>query len=425
VTAPSGDGRASEAEGLPNTAEYNDQPIDPQLMQSTVLAPQEQTPATYRPVPSESDPRATNGARCDETSRFRSLDASRWRPEYDEQAESDQHNPSMSSRPAPAAAAAPPSVGEVRLGLWGAPLSGKTTFLASLTMAVQEPVRGYSWRMSGRDDPSTKFIIDTATDFVEHREFPDATKTLSTLRWKITGVVETPKRRRFRRVKAHSEPDVSFVFEVLEAPGGATANRVDAPFRAEVQEHLRSAKGIVYLFDPVAAATAGENDPSSFTFFFAMLQRLTSSMDRSDELVQGHLPHYVAVCVTKFDDPLIFKPAMKAGYVVQSTSDSLPQVPEHLAEEYFRFVGKDDRSKRVRQLLGRYFLPERVRYFATSAAGFHLDENGAFVVGDFENTRADEAHPGRKLLRSAPSPINVLEPIVWLERQVSGRSERS
>ena len=58
-----------------------------------------------------------------------------------------------------------------RVGLWGAPGSGKTTFLAALNIAVNR-ARNQDLMIFGVDDVSTDFLVQNTAMLTQERRFP-------------------------------------------------------------------------------------------------------------------------------------------------------------------------------------------------------------------------------------------------------------
>ena len=106
-----------------------------------------------------------------------------------------------------------------RIGLWGAPGSGKTTFLAALNVAVLRG--GHNWRIFGVDDEATAFLSESTAMLTERREFPEATTNLEHRSWVMMGETEVRYGSRWRR-SARSPARGS-------APGPVTASAPPRP----------------------------------------------------------------------------------------------------------------------------------------------------------------------------------------------------
>ena len=84
--------------------------------------------------------------------------------------------------------------------------------------------------------------------------------------------------------------------------------------RGELIDGLVRSRGIIYIFDPMRESDDGD----AFDHTFGMLVQLARRMDEQASWQGGRLPHYVAVCITKFDAPpvLIDRPADGPGRAV-------------------------------------------------------------------------------------------------------------
>jgi hypothetical protein len=155
-----------------------------------------------------------------------------------------------------------------------------------------------------------------------------------------------------------------------------------------------------------------------------MLQAVYARVREAGRLVRNRLPHQVAVCVTKFDDPAFFDAAVRAGYVNQQPEGSrLPVVlPKH-GRQFFDWVCRGYRggtATMIADALQSFFHEDRVRYYATSAIGFRLNRQLIFDYNDYRNI---EIFNGVPRIRTMPRPLNVLEPLIELERRISGKKK--
>ncbi|GHG01334.1 hypothetical protein GCM10017567_15690 [Amycolatopsis bullii] len=311
------------------------------------------------------------------------------------------------------------SEADVRIGLWGAPRAGKTTYLSALRIAAQKPVMGYRWSLSGCDTASADFLNESVKRFVRDKDFPAPTRGYRTLSWRFEGTRHHPENGRFAKLRkklsvgSPQEVDIEFIVQMQDAAGETFGEGEAAKHYDGVRSHLMNADGIVYVFDPIGNE---EKATKSFDFYFETLERLKTGMREQGLLVGGKLPHFLSVCVTKFDHPAIFNAAMKAGIIYQEHEGAMPVVPSSIAPEFLRGLCRDEGSRWVCDTLESEFLPERVSYFATSAVGFHLSD-GKFNLRNFSNVAPDGQH-----FLGAAMPINVLEPIISLHRRVRGQA---
>lgn len=299
---------------------------------------------------------------------------------------------------------------DIRIGLWGAPRAGKTTYLNALNIAAQKPVMGYDWTISGCDEPSVEFLRGGVKRFVRDKKFPVATKAYQTYAWRFEGTRHRAARgrlgRRMAKLFSEAHVDSEFIVELQDVSGEAYGEVMWEQYEA-VQNHLLNSQGIVYIFDPVGNE---EERTNSFDFYYETIDRLKTRMRERGRLVGGRLPHYVSVCVTKFDHPQVFEAAMAAGHIYQADDGAMPEVPSKITAEFLRDLCRDDGTKYVCDSLENDFLRGRVEYFTTSSVGFHLTR-GHFDRQDFTNASGDG-------FRAAAHPINVLEPIISLARRI-------
>lgn len=307
--------------------------------------------------------------------------------------------------------------GQITIAVWGAPRSGKTTFLRAMPFAAQEPVSGYLWNIAGRDKASREFLKDGIKQVIRDRIFPPASVGSIPLAWKFRGKKPRQDREGIFRWFAdllHDDaagPDIEFVVEVNDVAGEVFAEKEgesQGRLREQMLDSMIRADGIVYVFDPIGTT---QDDTNSFDYYVDTVERLKERAEGLNRMVgTGQLPQHVSVCVTKLDDPLVFEAAAAAGLVYSAESDALPEVPAEFAAKVLRELCLDEGSQYVCDRLEKDFVPSRIRYYVTSAVGFH-QVDGRFDRADFGNG------VGRKF-RSVARPINVVEPIFSLYQRI-------
>lgn len=332
-----------------------------------------------------------------------------------------------------------------RVGLWGAPTSGKTTFLAALNVAVNRS-RARELMIYGVDDASTDFLVANTERLTKEREFPAATEAGQQLSWVMHMETEVPVRGRFGRQSMTTVP-LELNIDLLDEPGrvfadtgagaavatagggGAAlgfddddddvASGVASSSEDSVMDQLASCDGLLLLFDPTREWKSGD----AFNYFQGTLLRIAQRRLPDRTTPGGRLPQYVAVCATKFDDPDVYRRAKNNGYRSFSADDEymFPKVPDELAEQFFvDLVRASERGNAdlVPNALRRYFQPDRVRFFVTSAIGFYLSRRATrFQEQDFVNTVPRPG--GDPQIRGAIHPINVVEPLMWLGKSLA------
>jgi hypothetical protein len=294
-------------------------------------------------------------------------------------------------------------------GLCGASGSGKTTFLTSLSLAVaaaQKQGLG-DWSMVGAGPEATRFIEDGERDLVEHRRFPPATATPVTLRWHLWGP-DVPT--------LFGSKKINFTLDVDDVPG---VNFLPDAISDEMVARLAYADAMVFIVDPVLERRRTDSEQSNWSYIRSLINRMAEQ--HPGLLQKGKLRHHVAVCLSKFDDPQIFRAAFEEGLVDVMPGEQ-PVVPADRAGEYFAWICRwieESREAGSTQLLrdaleGR-FVRDRVRYFATSSVGFWRRVGQDFDIRDYLNI---ETVDGKHRLRGPVRPVNVLEPFIDLTARI-------
>jgi hypothetical protein len=297
----------------------------------------------------------------------------------------------------------------VRIVLWGPPASGKTTFLAALVTAVLQSDQELT--IVPENEASRSWLASNLGRLDTDRRFPDATYEPSEVSWIIQRTSGQPARRWLGQRTTRTP--LSMRLSVLDVPGDLYAwERAPHP----ELDPLASSHGLIYTFDPVRESRHGD----TYAHFRRVLHDLTARQFEGGRLIEGRLPHHLAVCVTKFDNPETFNFARRAGFVryAKAGEPMQPEVADEDAEMLFRefchsLKGGD--ADLMYSSIGKNFLPERVRYFFTSAVGFYADRSGRIWPDDFANVLSD---PGNAKIRGKLNPVNVVEPVLWLGRAI-------
>ena len=331
-----------------------------------------------------------------------------------------------------------------RIGLWGAPSCGKTTYLAALNVAVNQAA-AQDLMIFGVDDLSTDFLVENTTRLTRDRQFPPATNSGNQYSWVLRMETQVPERRRFGRQAMTTVP-LEMNLDLMDEPGrvfndipnepstggggrdlgfddddDADADGDAGSVAAEesVMDRLASCDGLLLLFDPTKEWTDGD----AFNYFQGTLLRIAQRRMAGQATPGGRLPHYVAVCATKFDHPDVYRRAKNGGYRSFAMDDPslFPRVPDELAEKFFvDLVRQSERGNAdlVASALRKYFEPDRVRFFITSAIGFYKSRKSArFQEADFMNIVRQQGRDFQ--IRGAIHPINVVEPLVWLGQSLA------
>jgi hypothetical protein len=317
--------------------------------------------------------------------------------------------------------------------MWGAPGSGKSTYLSALHIAVAR-AKDQDLMLYGADDDSTDFMVDGTRWLTEEHRFPDASVEGRDLSWVVRMMTERQVRRRFGRTETERVPfelnldlldNPGRVFADTPQEGDASDGGVDLGFEEETGRHsiglddgpideLADCNGLLLLFDPTREWREGD----AYNYFQGTLLRMAQRRAHAT----GRLPHYVAVCVTKFDHPDVYRHAKHNGFRYYSSDDPyfFPRVPDELAEQFLaHLVRESDRGNAdlITSTLPKYFRPERIRYFITSAIGFYLaPRSNRFKEQDPMNITQE---PGGARIRGAIHPVNVVEPVLWIGRNLA------
>ncbi|MFB4304504.1 hypothetical protein [Actinomadura sp. GTD37] len=343
--------------------------------------------------------------------------------------------------------------GPRRIGLWGAPGCGKTTFLAALRIAVEDGA--HRVRLTGLNDNSTAFLADATQRLkVDHRFLP-ATSTLPpNLAWELLGMRREWTRRRFAGLPFRWPDDVPYTvrLDVLDAPGGmyggrraeqsapgpsrvrfssaaepqaeeAAAGGAPVSDEARLVEHLASCDGLLFLFDPTREREMND----AYDYFQRTVLEISQRAARSR--TDHQLPQHLAVCVTKFDHPEVYEKAVKHGYATPPPDIfGMPRVTETQAlpflKELYRGTHTHETVDALLNSITTHFHERRTGYFVTSAVGFYRDpRERRFMPEDYLNVIAHQDADGETgdLIRGDVCPINVLEPVLWLLDRVGAR----
>ena len=306
--------------------------------------------------------------------------------------------------------------------MWGAPTTGKTTFLASLSIALLR--RGQEWRVQGEDETSTEHLIRLTTRLIGDRAFPPATVGLEHYRWVLVGQLpRTVWRRRrwwwfsWQRREVHHET-VRIRLDLVDAQGELAGSKMlGLTAQHDLIDNLVNSSAIVFLYDPVREFDSGD----AFDHTFGVLQQMAQRMGGSSG---ERMPHYVAVCITKFDEIPVLGTAEKRQLLSYDLDPpGFPRVADDDARELFAAlcnVSRSGNADLVLNLLEQNFYADRVKFFVTSAIGFYVDPNtGLYDHDDYQNYLPDPAEPQRARIRGSIYPINVVEPILWLGQELA------
>jgi hypothetical protein len=298
----------------------------------------------------------------------------------------------------------------------GARQTGKTTFLASLQIALLRR-KELGWALVSDNEASAQALTKFVTEMTDQHIFPAPTDAIANYNWSLEGELDPyrewrwwgfRRRRRFARIP----------LDLIDAPGEITdSGRIYSEGASrQFVENLAHSAGIVLFFDPITEFTRGD----AFRNMYGVLTLLRAQLRGN-----GRLPHWVAVCITKFDEIAVYEAARKLRIVeVDSYPPEFPRVPEEDGRKFFErlvTLSKSDSADLVLPLLEQTFHEERIKFFVTSAIGFFVDSRyGVFDPDDYQNHIPRETEDDLDYIRGGIRPINVIEPVLWLGRKVRG-----
>jgi hypothetical protein len=306
---------------------------------------------------------------------------------------------------------------EPGIAMLGATGSGKSTFLGALQIALLQ--NDSEWTIWSRDAASRGALARLHAALMSHGEFPLPTTGIDIFDWVLSSKRElTEQKGRFGGTRSVQE-NLQLTLKLTDPTGELTgSDQIGAADRERLVEHVANSRGILYMYDPIREFTIGD----AYDRTFSMLMDIVAEASDDPEF-DGRLPHHVAVCVTKFDEPRVFKTAEALRMLVWDEHDPLgfPKVHESDARDLMhRLCGlsRSGAGKAVPQLLEKYFRTERIKYFVTSSVGFMVNKHTQkFDPQDTENVYRIESR--ETLIRGPVNPINVAEPVLWLVEQIA------
>lgn len=316
-----------------------------------------------------------------------------------------------------------PEPAEHSITMWGPPATGKTTFLAALSIALIR--HGSVWCVNGADEASTEKLISLTTSLATDRCFPPATVGIAHYRWSLDGKLmrKVPRRRWFGSRLV--EQDVRIPLNLVDSQG-KLVGRQRGGAQADVVKNLNNSSAIIFLYDPIREFERGDAFDHTFGVLKQMSRQLAGSPGQK-------LPHYVAVCVTKFDEIRILSTAEKLDLISYDPDlPGFPRVADEDARELFGELSRiphDSDADMVLNLLEQNFHRDRIKYFITSAIGFYVDPRiGVFDPDNYQNHLPDpddrRGGQSQSRIRGPIRPVNVVEPLLWLAEKVTSEPEK-
>jgi hypothetical protein len=312
--------------------------------------------------------------------------------------------------PGPAASTRPGGI-----TMLGARQTGKTTFLACLQIALLRR-KELGWALVSDNEASARALTKFVTDMTDDHIFPAPTDAIGNYNWSLEGELASYRewdRWRFRRRRRFAR----IPLDLIDAPGEITdSGRVYSEgVSRQFVENLARSDGIVLFFDPITEFTRGD----AFRNMFGVLTLLRAQLRGN-----GRLPHFVAVCITKFDEIAVYEAARKLRITeVDPYPPEFPTVPDEDGRIFFERLARLSKSESadlVLPMLEQTFNEKRIKFFVTSSIGFFVDPDyGVFDPEDYQNHIPRETEDGLDYIRGGIRPINVIEPVLWLGRNVA------
>jgi hypothetical protein len=313
---------------------------------------------------------------------------------------------------------------EHSITMLGAPTSGKTTFLAALSIALarHKSEHGQDWNVIGADTASTQALVDLTMALNHHHRFPAATAlAIERYRWLLVGQVLRDVRRGWLGKKQELEP-IQIGLDLADASGELySPSQSSNESRKELIDNLEHSRGIVFLFDPISEFERSD----AFYYVFSVLAELAERMVSTPAFAGGSLPHHVAVCISKFDEPRVIATAENLDVLITADDDrfGFPRVSSDESRDFFIELCEQldvGDAELVPQTLEKYFQKDRIKYFVTSAIGFYVDPRTKKYDPQDPQNQLPNQDRNKSQIRGSIHPINVVEPLMWLAGQLTG-----
>ncbi len=252
----------------------------------------------------------------------------------------------------------------VKMGVWGPPSSGKTTYMIMLQFADDKG----EWKIRPIGEETQQIYLDGTDLMRDKKKFVTATPLETKyLTFDFEGPTKgiTQKKRNFRVV-------------IPEAPGEFYAYPDKAP---ELVGEMNRYQGIVWLIDPDFIKNPPQEEHRSYR---RMIQEWLFKL-YTKQGNTGNLQQHMAFCLTKMD---------------------LPEHYSHINDPKnycLDLLGED-----VQTFLEDFCDLNKIGFFATSSIG----------VNEKKQTVIDLSDPDRRTLRQTAHPINLFQPFLWLFNQL-------
>ena len=251
--------------------------------------------------------------------------------------------------------------------------------------------------------------------------FPGRHESIDYLQWSLHG-----RRQRTvqngRGFRLEDRPH-TITLTLIDPSGELTLPRnFGTEDRNTLVSSLVKANGIIFMIDPIREFEKGD----AYATTSGLLAQLTRQVASTTTDFDGKLPHYVAICITKFDEPRVLATADSLKMLRYDERDpfQFPRVADSDAQQLLASlfsVSHGGYGDRMLNSLTQHFYEDRVRFFVTSAVGFYVSqETGRFDKNNPQNvvkTRPGFADSTESRVRGPLHPINIAEPVLWLGAQ--------
>lgn len=269
----------------------------------------------------------------------------------------------------------------IKLGLWGGPRSGKTTYLTMLQDSIQ---RGGSYLKIIDMDSEARRFVQYNSRLIANGKFPPATDPAQNYR---------PNMMTYRLMNSASLRRIEIPLNFVDAPGEfyiQMANYEEVDWQAEpVEEADREAEpveeddsssisirgyidyliqcdGLIFMLSPDAPRDGSESYRNLLPRLFQVLRARARRLEKYSKLDnQGRLKQFIAFCVSKADRAEVWenrdRPIELAKEILGEAIESLPTYC------YFDENYPDDPER------------NRCKFFAISSIGRYQNSEGQWV----------------------------------------------
>jgi hypothetical protein len=290
------------------------------------------------------------------------------------------------------------------VGIIGGTSSGKTTYLAALKIASLLDNSG-SWSISGLDAGSIRFLADT-TSAIRSGYFPrEGTTTPQSYTYRISGQPRQNRDFFSSLIKGKTRP-VNMTLQVNDYPGDFFL-KTDP--NDDLWKHLAGCLGFVYLFDLELESTRRIN----FDYLQLVIDFVKQTRLMKNATVDDRLPHFIAVALSKYDDPATYAFLRKHNLVGVDSQD--PRCTPVVLDVRRAIQLVDPLMVR---LIENNFLLHRIAYFAVSSIGFYAPPEQKINPEDCSNVIVT---PSGKRIRSGKDtvPVKVINPLLWIDYETA------